>query len=70
VLGKLLEIYSEKPIGLGITAKGASVVEILVSESGTFSIILTTKDLNSCMIAAGESWEFYPLEIIAKGPIL
>lgn len=57
VIGHLAEQYSEAPIAIGLTNNGG-VIEVLSSaKGGSWTIIITLPDGNSCLIAAGESWE-------------
>ncbi len=57
VLDFLSTKYSEAPIAMGMSKDGG-VVEILTSGPGsTFTIIVTTPNGLTCMVAAGDSWE-------------
>ena len=51
----LAEKYNEHPQGIGISAQGAAV-ELLVSESGTWSVLVTEPGRPTCLVASGESW--------------
>ena len=56
VLELLSKKYSEAPIAAGVTNTGG-LVEVLSAEKGdTWTIIVTTPDGTSCLIAAGEGW--------------
>ncbi len=60
VIEHLSKEYSEVPVGMGIANNGG-VIEILSSKAGkSWTIILTMPNGTTCMIAAGESWEFLP----------
>jgi hypothetical protein len=66
VLNYLSSKYSEKPIAMGIAANGG-LIEVLSSLEGTtFTIILTMPEGETCMVAAGESWENLPVELATK----
>lgn len=57
--------YSEHTVALGLASNGG-VLEILTDEAGaTWSIIVTTPDGLSCMVANGEHWE--PIQPIKAG---
>lgn len=58
--------YAEAPIAMGVTASGR-VLEVVVSEEGTWTIIITMPNGLACGIASGDSWEAV-LAPIAKGP--
>jgi hypothetical protein len=48
--------YSEAPVGMGLAANG-TVLEVLASKEGTWTIIFTRPNGVSCVLAAGQSWE-------------
>ena len=57
VLYFLSSKYAEAPVAMGVSKHGG-VVEILTSGPGsTFTIIVTTPNGMTCMVAAGDSWE-------------
>ncbi len=58
--------YDEAPIAMGVTASGR-VLEVVVSEKGTWTIIVTMPNGVACGIASGDNWETM-LAPIAKGP--
>ena len=65
-LAHLSDKYSEAPIAMGLTNKGA-VIEVLTNKSGTtWTIIITMPNGVSCMVAAGEGWEL--VRQVAAGP--
>lgn len=56
VLDKLSERYQEEPVAAGITSNGG-IVEVLVAPDGlTWTIIVSTPDGTSCLLASGEGW--------------
>ena len=48
--------FNESPVAMGLTS-GGKVVEVVASESGSWTIIVTLPDGNSCGVASGMSWE-------------
>src|SRR3546814_6390906 len=57
VLQVLQQKYKEQPIALGVTHNGG-LVEVLTTGNGnTWSIIVTTPQGMSCLVAAGEGWK-------------
>ncbi len=65
-LSHLSDKYSEAPIAMGLTNKGA-VIEVLTNKAGTtWTIIITMPNGVSCMVAAGEGWEL--VKQVAAGP--
>lgn len=57
VLQVLQQKYKELPVALGVTHNGG-LVEVLTTGNGnTWSIIVTTPQGMSCLVAAGEGWK-------------
>ena len=52
--------FSERPIAMGLTAKGA-VLEVLTSPSGSWTFLVTEPSGRTCLVASGESWESLPI---------
>ena len=66
VLQVLEQKYKEAPVALGVTHNGG-LVEVLSTGNGTtWSIIVTTPQGMSCLVAAGEGWR--AMEQIASDP--
>jgi hypothetical protein len=57
--------YSEAPVAMGLVSNG-SILEVLASKDGSWTIIVTQPDGTSCVVAAGEAWEDMPQ--LAMGP--
>jgi len=55
-LNHLGENHKETPSAMGVTASGR-VIEVLTSEDGTWTIIMTHPNGVTCMVAAGQAWE-------------
>ena len=61
----LTDRYQESSRGVGLVSdKG--VVELLISETGTWSILMTSSTGSTCIVAAGHTWQELAAEI--KGP--
>ncbi len=56
VIGLLAKRYGEVPRAMGLASQ-SGVLEIYVSEKGSWTILMTTTKGRSCMIAVGENWE-------------
>lgn len=56
VIAELDQQFREKPMAVG-QVDGNAVVEILVSEAGTWTILATGTDGQSCIVSAGEGFE-------------
>ncbi|HEV7255278.1 MAG TPA: hypothetical protein VGN97_19510 [Mesorhizobium sp.] len=56
IVSKLDEHYKEKPAAVGVVDKNA-VLEVFVSNDGTWTILATGTDGNSCVLSSGEGWE-------------
>jgi hypothetical protein len=65
IVTKLQQDFSEAPSALGMSDNGA-VIEVLASKDGTtWTILMTTPDGVSCVVATGEAWEPFPADQIA-----
>lgn len=56
ILKQLNKTHKEAPQALGVTGSG-QIIELLTSDRGTWTIIVTAPNGVSCLVAAGESWE-------------
>lgn len=48
--------FAEKPVAIGLATTG-SVVELLISSDGTWTILVTKPSGIACVAAAGEQWQ-------------
>ena len=55
IVDKLSQEFKERSMATGLVDKNA-VVEIFVSSNGTWTILATGVDGNSCVVSAGEGW--------------
>ncbi len=60
-VSKLKTTYEEQKIGLGLGQRGSSVVELFVSDTGTWTILVTRTNGMSCIAASGDNWSNSPL---------
>ena len=64
VLKQLSERYKEAPVALGLASNG-SLLEVFSSNGGaTWTIIVTSPNGTSCLVAAGQGWQ--PTKPIAR----
>lgn len=56
----LAKQFGERQVAVGVAAAGA-VIEIFVSESGTWTILATVPGGPTCAVVAGEGWDASPL---------
>ncbi len=54
--------YQESPVAIGLTRDGA-VLEILASETGSWTILITRPNGVSCMVTSGQAWDTIRLPI-------
>lgn len=66
VLDLLAQKYKEAPIASGVTNNGGLVEVLTNAKGGTWTIIVTTPQGVSCLVAAGEGWR--KMEQIALDP--
>lgn len=57
--------YAEKPASVGLANNG-TVVEVLTSEDGTWTIVMTAPNGRSCLLAAGEYWQTLPAKMAGR----
>jgi hypothetical protein len=58
--------YKETTSGIGLINNG-TVIEVLTSSEGSWTILMTKTDGMSCVVASGQAWESVPKQI-ASGP--
>ena len=51
--------YAEKPVSMGLASNG-TVVEVLNSPNGTWTIVMTTPKGVTCLLATGDYWQDIP----------
>ena len=56
ILETLERTYGEKPQAIGLSQDGG-LVEVLVSPSGGWTLLITYPKRPSCVIATGQGWE-------------
>lgn len=56
VVAELAQVFQEQPMAIG-QVDDRAVVEIFVSDSGTWTILATGTDGLSCIVSAGENFE-------------
>ena len=56
LLKQLAAEYQEAPVGVGLASNG-SVVELLTSTGGTWTLMVTRPDGPTCLIGTGEAWQ-------------
>lgn len=56
VVAQLGQVYDETRQSLGLAGNG-TVIEVFASEAGTWTILITDTNGQSCMAAAGEAWQ-------------
>ena len=65
ILKELAKLYSERPQAMGLSADG-KVIEVLISSTGSWSILVNHPNGLTCLVALGENWERLP--VVATGP--
>lgn len=64
---RLKRTFGEAQTGLGLVS-AASVIEVWSSkETGTWTILMTDPDGQSCLVAAGEAWKTVPWNEVVMG---
>ncbi|MEO3428133.1 hypothetical protein AAFN88_04700 [Pelagibius sp. CAU 1746] len=68
VLERLSSRYEEQPVSRGVTATG-SLLEVLASPSGSWTIIVTIPNGPTCLVSSGEGWSTVPV-LLAEDPVV
>ena len=55
VISQLAQKHNEKPVSMGLASNG-TVVEVLNSPDGTWTIVMTAPNGVTCLLVAGEYW--------------
>lgn len=56
VIDLLAQKYKESPVAAGVTNNGGLVEVLTDGKGGTWTIIVTTPQGVSCLVAAGDGW--------------
>jgi hypothetical protein len=62
MLDRLAADYDEKPVSVGVTATG-SLLEVLASPKGSWTIIVTVPDGPTCLVSSGDGWRAAPVQV-------
>lgn len=62
LVSRLEKGYAESPRSLGLASNG-TVFEVFTSAEGTWSLLVTLPNGQSCLVAAGEAWENLPVPV-------
>lgn len=57
MLGHLAGKYDEEPVAMGLATNGSLVEVLSNANGGSFTIVYTTPEGLTCMMAAGSNWE-------------
>lgn len=68
VLGHLARKYQEVPVAIGVTNRGGLVEVLTTGDGKTWTIIISTPDGQSCLVAAGEGWRALPKAAASADP--
>jgi len=62
LIDRLAVKYDEEPVSIGVTATG-SLLEVLASPAGTWTIIVTVPGGPTCLVSSGEGWHNAPVQL-------
>jgi hypothetical protein len=65
IVGLLSKKYSENPVAMG-TVNEDRFMQVFISKSGSWTILVTRTDGQACIVAAGQNWEKLPALAEAK----
>ena len=52
----LADQYKDSPVGIGLAQSG-QLLEVFASSVGSWSMVMTSTDGKTCIVAAGDNWE-------------
>lgn len=58
IITQLKNHHHETPTGFGLTGNGA-VVELMTSDEGSWTLLLSFPNGRSCLMGTGEGWELW-----------
>ncbi len=64
VLSLLASKYKESPVAVGVTNTGGLVEVLSTGDGNTWTIIVTTPQGMSCLVAAGEGWRALEQDLV------
>ena len=53
---RLWNVYAEEPVSIGLMVNG-SIIEVYASYDGTFTVLITSPEGLTCLVATGDNWE-------------
>ena len=59
--------FSEVPKAIGMVGE-KRIMEVFISEKGTWTILVTNSDGTTCILAAGDDWEDVPDRFASVDP--
>jgi hypothetical protein len=65
--GYLNDKFDEQPKAIGLV-EARNLMEVFVSQKGTWTIVMTSTQGVSCIIAAGDTWEDVKLAFVKEQP--
>jgi hypothetical protein len=65
LLAHLKDKFKESATGAGMTGNGA-VMELMTSDSGSWTLILTFPTGRSCLVATGDGWELWQKKMAGR----
>lgn len=68
VIGHLAAKYKEAPIAIGVTNAGGLVEVLSTGDGQTWTIIVSSPDGTSCLLATGEGWRAIHLDPVEADP--
>ena len=62
-IDRMASTYGERVVGIGVAGQGEAVMELLVSKSGSWTLLRTVASGMACVIAVGNGWERLALDL-------
>ena len=57
---QLTQHHGERVMGRGLTSSGRAMLELFATDSGSWTLVTTDVNGNSCVVASGDAWAPVP----------
>ena len=62
-IAELEKQFEEKVFGRGLAVNGKRLIELFVSEKGSWTMLVSDPNGRSCVMATGEDWQGFTLPV-------
>ena len=55
--------FNERVAGRGLANRGKAMVELFISEKGSWTVVVSDPNGRSCVLATGDNWQQVPINV-------